>query len=213
MGQRPGPSHTAGTVCGFPRRGLGTHHPCSPRGPLGAKVQPRDPPAQENWVPRSLGAGKGLQLPGHSSGLRVSGQAQGHGLPRGTLWAQHQGPWALCVQGVLSHPLGTWWVQSAALGAGAWPLEQRPRGRHVPAAERPWAAADARGPRELQGRLGSPPLAPGGWPSRWQRALAARPPQRSKGHGVKASRAATGHTCPPRHAGKPRASACTPARR
>lgn len=30
-------SHTAGPVCGFPRRGLGTHHPHSPRGSLGAR--------------------------------------------------------------------------------------------------------------------------------------------------------------------------------
>lgn len=85
----------------------------------------------------SLGAGRGLRLPGHSSGLRVSGQAQGQGLPCGP-GISGCGP---CMSRVSSHTRSGRgrWVQSAARGScvatgGAAPREARRRQRHSPAA-------------------------------------------------------------------------------
>lgn len=209
-------SHTAGPVCGFPRRGLGTHHPHSPRGSLGARRHRVTLRHRETGCRGFLGAGRSLQLPGHSSGWRVSGQGQGQGLPRGIPWAWHQG--CVCPGSPPTPARDAVGGFKVRLSSGQL---RGPRGRLAGgsgSAPRPCRAArtrllQMRGPREVQGRPGSPPLAPGGWPSRWQRALAARSPQRSKGHGVKAQHSpCRPHAPSPGTQGRRRASVWAPGR-
>lgn len=187
----------------------------------GGQAPPRDPPAQGNRVPRLPGGRE--EPPAAWPQLRVEGLRAGAGA--GTAQGDPVGlASGLCVSRESSHTRSgrSGWVQSAALlGAAAWALGERPRGRLAGgsgSAPRPCRAARARllqtrGPQEVQGRPGSPPLAPGGWPSRWQRALAARSPQRSKGHGVKAQHSpCRPHAPSPGTQGRRRASVWAPGR-
>lgn len=198
-------SHTAGPVCGFPRRGLGTHHPHSPRGSLGARRHRVTLRHRETGCRGFLGAGRSLQLPGHSSGWRVSGQGQGQGLPRGIPWAWHQGcvcpgspptPARDAVGGfkvrLSSGQLRGPWGSGPAGGSPV--AAARP---HVPAGRREPGCCRHAGPGRCRGVRGLPHLLLGGGPAvgsgPWLHALH----RGARGMGSRHSTAPAGHTHPP----------------